>query len=61
MPHSARAVVGAVGALAILRLVLLCHFLVHLDRRESQVALERYLMGLLTEHPNKNCDNINDL
>jgi SRSO17 transposase len=27
-------------------------------RSESRHALERYLTGLLTEHPNKNCDTI---
>ncbi len=31
-------------------------FHVHLKRRESQAASERYLTGLLTEYPNKNCD-----
>lgn len=36
----------------------LAQFQVHFDRRESQVASERYLTGLLTEHPNKNCDTL---
>lgn len=36
----------------------LAQFQMHFDRRESQVASERYLTGLLTEHPNKNCDTI---
>lgn len=27
-------------------------------RRESREAAERYLTGLLTEHPNKNCDTL---
>jgi len=31
---------------------------VHFNRRESQQATERYLTGLLTEHPNKNCDTL---
>ena len=34
----------------------LAQFQVHLNRRESQQATERSLTGLLTEHPNKNCD-----
>ena len=33
-------------------------FQVKFKRRESQKALERYLTGLLTEHPNKNCDTL---
>ena len=33
-------------------------FRVHFNRRESQHASERYLTGLLTEHPNKNCDTL---
>jgi SRSO17 transposase len=36
----------------------LAQFQVHFNRRESQHASERYLTGLLTEHPNKNCDTI---
>lgn len=36
----------------------LAQFQVHFDRRESQAASERYLTGLLTDHPNKNCDTI---
>ena len=36
----------------------LAQFQVHFGRRESQHASERYLTGLLTEHPNKNCDTI---
>jgi SRSO17 transposase len=31
---------------------------VHFLRSESRHAMERYLTGLLTEHPNKNCDTI---
>jgi SRSO17 transposase len=34
------------------------HFRVHFIRRESQAAAERYLSGLLTDHPNKNCDTL---
>lgn len=30
-------------------------------RRESQTAMERYLTGLLTEHPTKNCDTLADI
>lgn len=33
-------------------------FRVTFRRRESQAAMERYLTGLLTEHPNKNCDTL---
>jgi SRSO17 transposase len=33
-------------------------FRVHFVRSEGPAALERYLTGLLTEHPNKNCDTI---
>src|SRR4051794_15763722 len=33
-------------------------FHVLLKRSEARHALERYLTGLLTEHPNKNCDTI---
>ncbi len=36
----------------------LAQFQVQFSRRESQEASERYLTGLLTEHPNKNCDTI---
>jgi SRSO17 transposase len=31
---------------------------VHFARAEGPRALERYLTGLLTEHPNKNCDTL---
>jgi len=31
---------------------------VHFQRSESRQAMERYLTGLLTEHPNKNCDTL---
>jgi hypothetical protein len=31
---------------------------VHFPRSESRHAMERYLTGLLTEHPNKNCDTL---
>jgi SRSO17 transposase len=30
-------------------------------RRESQTAMERYLTGLLTQHPAKNCDTLADI
>lgn len=30
-------------------------------RRESQTAMERYLTGLLTEHPAKNCDTLAEI
>jgi len=30
-------------------------------RRESQTAMERYLTGLLTAHPAKNCDTLADI
>jgi SRSO17 transposase len=33
-------------------------FQVKFKRRESQAAMERYLTGLLTDHPNKNCDTL---
>jgi SRSO17 transposase len=33
-------------------------FHVHFARSEASHALERYLTGMLTEHPNKNCDTI---
>jgi SRSO17 transposase len=33
-------------------------FHVHFRRSEATHALERYLTGMLTEHPNKNCDTI---
>src|SRR5512147_2727799 len=36
----------------------LAPFRVHFQRSEGRQALERYLSGLLTEHPNKNCDTI---
>src|SRR3954451_1027066 len=36
----------------------LAPFRVHFRRSEGQQSLERYLTGLLTEHPNKNCDTI---
>src|SRR5215210_4412459 len=36
----------------------LAPFRVHFRRSEGPAALERYLTGLLTEHPNKNCDTI---
>jgi SRSO17 transposase len=36
----------------------LCPFQVHFSRSEGRQSLERYLTGLLTEHPNKNCDTI---
>lgn len=36
----------------------LAPFHVHFPRSEGPQALERYLTGLLTEHPNKNCDTL---
>lgn len=33
-------------------------FHVHFARSEATHALERYLTGLFTEHPNKNCDTL---
>ena len=36
----------------------LAQFHVHFKRKESEAAAERYLTGLLTEHPNKNCDTL---
>src|SRR5512143_2930932 len=33
-------------------------FHVHFARSEGPAALERYLTGMLTEQPNKNCDTI---
>src|SRR5512135_3569933 len=30
-------------------------------RRESQSAMERYLTGLWTEHPTKNCDTLAEI
>ncbi len=33
-------------------------FRVHFRRSEGRQTLERYLSGLLTEHPNKNCDTL---
>ena len=34
---------------------------VEFHRRESQQAAERYLTGLLSQHPNKNCDTLAQL
>jgi SRSO17 transposase len=36
----------------------LAPFRIHFKRSEGPQALERYLTGLLTEHPNKNCDTL---
>src|SRR3954447_13776925 len=36
----------------------LAPFRIHFKRSEGPQTLERYLTGLLTEHPNKNCDTI---
>jgi DDE superfamily endonuclease len=36
----------------------LAPFRVHLQRSKGPQTLERYLTGLLTEHPNKNCDTL---
>src|ERR1700739_4047864 len=33
-------------------------FRVHFQRSEGRQSLERYLSGLLTEHPRKNCDTL---
>jgi hypothetical protein len=33
-------------------------FHIQFRRRESYTALERYLTGLLTDHPHKNCDTL---
>jgi SRSO17 transposase len=33
-------------------------FRIQFQRREGRTAMERYLTGLLTEHPNKNCDTL---
>jgi SRSO17 transposase len=33
-------------------------FRVHFQRSEGRQSLERYVSGLLTEHPNKNCDTL---
>jgi len=34
------------------------HFRAHFHRSEGARSLERYLTGLLSEHPNKNCDTL---
>lgn len=39
----------------------LSDFRVLFQRRESRAAMERYLTGLLTEHPNKNCDTLAEI
>jgi SRSO17 transposase len=39
----------------------LAPFRVRFARREGPAALERYCTGLLTEHPNKNCDTLAQL
>lgn len=36
----------------------LAPFLVHFNRIESRTASERYVTGLLLEHPTKNCDTL---
>ena len=36
----------------------LAPFTVHFAQRPSARVLERYCTGLLTEHPNKNCDTL---
>ncbi len=33
-------------------------FHIQFGRRESQASVERYLTGLLTDHPRKNCDTL---
>src|SRR4029450_5560614 len=36
----------------------LAPFQVHFDRIESRTASERYVTGLLLEHPTKNCETL---
>src|SRR5262245_15231676 len=36
----------------------LAPFRIHFQRSEGRATLERYLTGLLTEHPRKNCDTL---
>jgi len=36
----------------------LSHFRVHFAQRRSRATVARYLSGLLTEHPRKNCDTL---
>src|SRR5215213_2362464 len=36
----------------------LAPFVVHFVQKPSARVLERYVTGLLTDHPNKNCDTI---
>src|SRR5919206_2707446 len=36
----------------------LAHFHLHFAQQRSRATLARYLTGLLTEHPNKNCDTL---
>jgi hypothetical protein len=36
----------------------LSHFHVHFAQQRSRATVARYLSGLLTEHPNKNCDTL---
>ena len=36
----------------------LAPFHAHFKRSEARDALDRYMTGLLTEHPNKNCDTL---
>src|SRR4029453_8344055 len=51
IPRSARAALPALADF-------LQPFHIQFCRRESQAALERYLTGLLTDHPRKNCDTL---
>src|SRR5437588_2762074 len=51
MPHAPAAPMPELAAF-------LAPFRAHFQRSEPRRALERYLSGLLTEHPNKNCDTI---
>src|SRR5436305_1720420 len=51
MPHAPAAPMPELAAF-------LAPFRAHFQRSEPRRALERYLTGLLTEHPNKNCDTI---
>src|ERR1700674_3440233 len=36
----------------------LAPFQIYFNRRESRTATERYLTGLLLEHPTKNCETL---
>src|SRR5881398_2489146 len=51
MPHAPAAPMPELAAF-------LAPFRAHFQRSEPRRALERSLTGLLTEHPNKNCDTL---